>query len=148
MTTTLTQTRGEYLSLKTEERIQLIDVTPRLISRARRSEVKDGLLLVQSLHTTMAVFINEVQDALLSDIRTFLETVAPRSADWMHNDPRYSDCDRQNADAHLRAMLLGHSLVLPICDGELVLGTFQSVIAAELDGPRNRALHVHVLGCS
>ena len=65
---------------------------------------------------------------------------------WKHNDPRFSDCDRSNADAHLRALLLGHNLVLPIENGELRLGRFQSLILAELDGPRRRSLQLQILG--
>ena len=59
-----------------------------------------------------------------------------RDAEWMHNDPEHSDCDRMNADAHLRAMLLGHSLTLQVSAGEVVLGQWQRVLVAELDGPQ------------
>ncbi len=137
---------GELMSLKTDERMQLVDITPRIVARVRRSAVRDGIALVSSMHTTLALFVNEFQDALLEDVRSFLELVAPRDAGWRHDDPRYSDCERRNADAHLRAALLGHALTLPVRDGELALGTFQSIIAAELDGPRPRALHVQILG--
>jgi secondary thiamine-phosphate synthase enzyme len=141
----LCQVRGELMSIHSDDRLQLIDITPRIIARVRRCEVRDGLALLSSMHTTLALFVNECQDALLDDIRTFLEHVVAKDRYWKHNDPVYSDCDRRNADAHLRACLLGHSLTLPIVDGELALGTFQSIIAAELDGPRARALHVQVL---
>ena len=70
------------------------------------------------MHTTFAVFMNESQKALHADIKRLLETMVDRDADWMHNDPDHSDCDRLNADAHLRAMLLGHSLTLQISAGE------------------------------
>jgi secondary thiamine-phosphate synthase enzyme len=69
-----------------------------------------------------------------------------RDADGMHNDPAHSDCDRLNADAHLRAMLLGHSLTLQISGGEIVLGQWQRVLVAELDGPRSRTLRVQMMG--
>lgn len=143
---TLCQVRSDLLSLHTDERLQLVDITPRLEARVRRSDVRDGLLLVTSMHTTLALFINEVQEALLHDIRAFLEEVVARDRYWRHNDPIHSDCDRKNADAHLRAMLLGHTLTLPICEGRLALGTFQAAVAAELDGPRARSLHVQILG--
>lgn len=138
---------GELMSLRTDERMQLVDITPRLVARVRRGAIRDGVALVTSLHTTLALFVNEYQDALLDDVRAFLELVAPQGAGWKHDDPRYSDCERRNADAHLRAALLGHALTLPVRDGELALGTFQSVIAAELDGPRPRSLHLQLLGC-
>ena len=99
-----------------------------------------------SLHTTCAVFINENQSALHADILSFLEQTVSRDGKWRHNDPEFSDCDRNNADAHLRAMLLGHSMTLQITGGELVLGQWQRVLAAELDGPRTRSLRVQIQG--
>ena len=137
---------ADLLSLRTDERLQLVDITPRIEARVRSAEVSNGLALVTSMHTTLALFINECQEALLFDIRTFLNELVDRDRDWRHNDPRVSDCDRRNADAHLRAALLGHSIALPIQDGRLALGTFQSVIAVELDGPRTRSLNLQVLG--
>ncbi len=138
--------RDDQLSIVTCERVELLDVTARVAECVRKSGVRNGIALISSLHTTLALFINEFQAALLEDIRKFLEQVVVQDSYWKHNDPRFSDCDRANADAHLRAMLLGHSLTLPLRDGELVLGTFQSIILAELDGPRERALQVQVLG--
>jgi secondary thiamine-phosphate synthase enzyme len=93
------------------------------------------------------VFINEVQQALVSDMKTFLEQVVDSTDAWMHNDPNLSDCDRANADSHLRALLLGHSVTLQISGGEVVLGQWQRVLVAELDGPRTRTLRLQVMGC-
>ncbi len=138
--------RAETVKICTRERVQLLDLTPHVAECVRKSGVRNGIALVNSLHTTLALFINEFQEALLDDIRTFLEQVVIRGNYWKHNDPRFSDCDRANADAHLRAMVLGHSLALPVQEGELVLGTFQSLILAELDGPHERALQVQILG--
>ena len=90
------------------------------------------------MHTTLSVFMNESQQALHADIKRLLEEIVDRDADWKHNDPEHSDCDRFNADAHLRAMLLGHSLSLQVSGGEVVLGQWQRVLVAELDGPRAR----------
>ena len=134
------------VNLATHERVELINLSERLAEEVRASGIHDGLALVSSLHTTLALFINEWQAALLDDIRKFIEQAVVRDAYYKHNDPNFSDCDRSNADAHLRALLLGHHLVLPVQNGELVLGTFQSVILAELDGPRERSLQVQVLG--
>jgi secondary thiamine-phosphate synthase enzyme len=138
--------QAETLIVSTQKRVELINLTDRLAAQVRASGVRNGLALVTSLHTTLALFINEFQAALLDDIRTFLEQAVVRGNYYKHNDPKFSDCDRFNADSHLRALLLGHHLTLPVKDGELLLGTFQSVILAELDGPRERALQVQVLG--
>ena len=140
--------RSETLTVQTNERIELTDVTDRVITIVRDSAAREGIVSLWSMHTTFAVFMNESQKALHADIKRLLETMVDRDADWMHNDPDHSDCDRLNADAHLRAMLLGHSLTLQISGGELVLGQWQRVLVAELDGPRSRSLRVQILGVS
>jgi secondary thiamine-phosphate synthase enzyme len=136
----------ETLVIDSRDRVELVDLTERIATIAARSGVADGLVSITSLHTTCAVFINENQGALHADIKTFLEQTVARDGRWLHNDPDHSDCDRNNADAHLRAMLLGHGLTLQVSGGELVLGQWQRVIAAELDGPRSRTVRVQVQG--
>ena len=114
----------------------------------RRFKVREGLVSIWSMHTTCTLLINEFQPALQADIKRFLEQMVARDADYLHNDPNHSDCDRQNADSHLRAMLLGHSLSLQISGGEVVLGQWQRILMAELDGPRARSLRVQMFGVS
>jgi len=138
--------RAEMLAIQTEQRVELTDVTERLLAVTRESGVREGIVSLWSMHTTLAVFINESQKALHADIKRLLETVVARENDWMHNDPHHSDCDRLNADAHLRAMLLGHSLTLQVSGGAVVLGQWQRVLVAELDGPRARTLRVQIMG--
>ena len=139
---------GETLVVQTDQRIEVVDLTDRVMDLVRRFEVREGLVSVWSMHTTCAVFINEFQTALLSDIERFLEQMVARDAEWLHNDPNHSDCDRMNADSHLRAMLLGHSLTLQVSGGEVVLGQWQRILMAELDGPRARSLRVQLWGVS
>ena len=138
--------RAETIVIETGQRVELTDITDRLTTIARASGVRDGIVSVWSLHTTLAVFINEAQQALHADIKRLLEMMVARDHDWMHNDPQHSDCDRVNADAHLRAMLLGHSLTLQVAGGAIVLGQWQRVLTAELDGPRTRSLRVQIMG--
>ncbi len=137
---------GETIIVQTEGRLELIDLTNRIMEYVRRFNIREGLVSLWSMHTTCALFINEFQTALLSDIRRFLEQAVARDAEWMHNDPNQSDCDRMNADSHLRALLLGHSLTLQVSGGEVVLGQWQRILMAELDGPRARSLRVQVWG--
>jgi len=137
---------GETLTVQSGERIDLQDVTDRVMALVHGAGVREGLVNVWSMHTTCAVFINEHQRALFSDMKRFLEEMVAKDAEWLHNDPRHSDCDRGNADSHLRAMLLGHSLTLQISEGEVVLGQWQRILVAELDGPRARTLRVQVMG--
>src|SRR5882757_9781156 len=136
----------ETILYKTREHLELINITRDLHEVVRKHGLKAGFIIVQSLHTTTAVFINEFQQALLDDMKSFLERLVGRIDYWRHNDPKLSECDRKNADSHLRAMVLGHTLSLPIRNGALALGNWQSVILAELDGPRERSIQLQVLG--
>ena len=138
--------RAETMTVQTEGRLELVDITERLGAFVESVSLREGILSVWSLHTTCAVFINESQLALHADIKTALENMIARDAEWMHNDPVHSDCDRFNADSHLRAMLLGHSLTLQVTAGEIGLGQWQRVLAAELDGPRARTLRLQAMG--
>src|SRR5262245_9274063 len=92
---------GEIFVTETNERIELVDLTDRVMELVRRFRIREGLVSLWSLHTTCGVFINEFQTALLSDIKRFLEHTVARDAEWLHNDPQHSDCDRFNADSHL-----------------------------------------------
>jgi secondary thiamine-phosphate synthase enzyme len=137
---------SETLTIATSQRIEILDVTDRVSAIVHGASVREGLVNVCSLHTTCTVFTNEFQRALVEDMKTFLERVVTREGGWLHDDPEHSDCDRMNADAHLRALLLGHSLTLQVSGGEIVLGQWQRLLLAELDGPRERNLRVKILG--
>jgi secondary thiamine-phosphate synthase enzyme len=130
----------------TNERTQLIDVTERVNEIVRKSGIRNGIVHLQSLHTTTSVFLNEWQDALLHDVRKYLEELVRRGDDWRHNDPAYSDCERQNADSHLRGMLMGQTLCLQVRNSAVLLGAWQSIVLAEFDGPRSRSMSVQVSG--
>ena len=130
----------------TNDRMQLINVTERINEIVRKSGVRDGIVHLQSLHTTTALFINEWQDALLHDVRAFLDDLVNREEYYRHNDPAYSDCERSNADSHLRGMVMGQSLCLQVRNSAVLLGTWQSIILAEFDGPRSRSMSIQVSG--
>src|SRR5262245_37620255 len=127
-------------------RTELSDITPLVRDAVRASPVADGLVMVSALHTTCALFVNEFQSALMDDLRSFLEGLVPERGGYRHDDPRVSDCERGNAHAHLRAALLGRNVAVAVNNGELTLGRFQSVIFAELDGPRKREISIQVVG--
>jgi secondary thiamine-phosphate synthase enzyme len=130
----------------TSDRMQLINATERINEIVRKSGVRDGIVHLQSLHTTTAVFINEWQDALLHDVRAFLDELVHRDSYYRHNDPSFSDCERSNADSHLRGMVMGQSLCLQVRNSAVLLGTWQSIILAEFDGPRSRSMSIQVSG--
>jgi secondary thiamine-phosphate synthase enzyme len=140
------KTRLETLALRTTQKQQLINITSRVKEAVTVSGIKNGLIGLFSQHTTAALMVSEFQNALLDDMAGFLRRVVADDLPYKHNSPEFSDCDRKNAASHLRSMLFNNSILLPVSDGELVLGQFQSVILAEMDGPRERSLKVQVLG--
>jgi secondary thiamine-phosphate synthase enzyme len=133
-------------TLSSEERTEVSDITKMVREAIQSAPVSAGIALINTLHTTCALFINEFQSALIDDLKGLVERLVPERAGYRHDDPRYSDCERGNAHAHLRAALLGRSIAVGISNGELTLGRFQSVIFAELDGPRRREIVVQVIG--
>lgn len=139
---------GEMMVVQTDQRIELVDLTKQVMEFVRKFNIREGVVSLWSMHTTCALFINEFQAALLTDMKRFLEQMVARDAEWMHNDPEHSDCDRMNADSHLRALVLGHNLSLQVSGGEVVLGQWQRILMAELDGPRARSLRIQIFGVS
>ena len=138
--------RAETLTITTGKPLQLIDLTDEVMVRVRAFGISEGTATLCSLHTTCAVFVNENQAALREDMQHFLEHVVDPATPWLHNDPQHSDCSRMNAGAHLRALFLSHSLTMQVSGGELVLGHWQRVLVAELDGPRERRFRLQVMG--
>jgi secondary thiamine-phosphate synthase enzyme len=132
--------------LSSEERTEISDITKLVREAIQQFPVANGIALVNTMHTTCALFVNEFQSALVDDLRNLIERLVPERAGYRHDDPRYSDCERGNASAHLRAALLGRSIAVGLNNGELALGRFQSVIFAEFDGPRKREITVQVMG--
>jgi len=133
-------------TLSTEDGTEVSDITKLIRDAIQQSPITTGMALINTLHTTCALFINEFQSALVDDIKGLMERLVPERGGYRHDDPRYSDCERGNAHAHLRTALFGRSIALAITNGELALGRFQSVIFAEFDGPRRREITVQVLG--
>src|SRR5262249_33554152 len=136
----------ETIEIRTEENQQFLDVTKQVRDVVNRSGEHNGTLLINSLHTTVAVFVNEFQAAPLDDPGGVLQKLLPRRYGDRHDDPPRADCARGNAHAPLRATLLGRPITLAMADGEILLGQYQSVILAELDGPRERRLQIQIVG--
>ena len=133
-------------TLQSDEPTEVSDITKLVRDAIQQCPVTTGIALINTMHTTCALFINEYQAALIEDLKGLIERLVPERNGYRHNDPRYSDCERGNAHSHLRAALLGRNIAVGINNGELTLGRFQSIIFAELDGPRKREITVQILG--
>ena len=130
----------ETFPVETRERTEVVDVTGLVEGAVRTSGVREGVAVVQTSHTTTAVVINEREGRLMQDLLDWAARMAPDGAGYHH------DGTDGNAHAHLRGIMLGASVSVPVTEGRLALGTWQSVLFVELDGPRSRRLHVQVLG--
>jgi secondary thiamine-phosphate synthase enzyme len=133
-------------TLQSEGGTEISDITKIVREAIQQFPVSAGIALINTMHTTCALFINEFQSALIDDLKGLVERLVPERGGYRHDDPRFSDCERGNAHSHLRAALLGRSIAVGLSDGELTLGRFQSIIFAEFDGPRKREIAIQVLG--
>jgi|SRR5215813_10016450 len=137
---------SKTITVKTHTRTDLVNLSDDIRKFVDSTGVQDGYVQISSLHTTAGLIVNEWQEALLADVKSLAESIVPRDNYYKHNDPQLSDCDRHNADSHLRIVVLGHSASVPIQKGALMLGRWQSVILTEFDGPNQRNVFLQVFG--
>jgi secondary thiamine-phosphate synthase enzyme len=124
------------VNIRTSKRIELVDITKEVKSEVHKSGIDNGICVVSTSHTTTAIILNENETGLRHDILDFLEKLVPPSVGYQH------DRIDNNADAHLKAVILGSSETIPVTGGELVLGTWQRIFFVELDGPRQRTVNI------
>jgi len=139
------------LSLSTGAGIAVHDITPQVRTLVTESGIDSGFLTLTSRHTTTAITVNENEERLLEDVRRFFTHLAPPGEAYLHNDIQLRDCppdEPKNAHAHLLAILVGSSEVIPILDGAPDLGSWQSIMLVELDGPRKRSVSLRFFGDS
>ena len=139
------------LQLNTQRAPHFIDITDWVSECVAKSEVINGFAVVYSKHTTAAIKINENEPLLLQDMADFLERFSPRNGGYQHNDfsirtVNMSADEAPNGHAHVQHLLLGTSETVPIIDGIMQFGPYQSVFFVELDHPRSREVMVQVVG--
>jgi secondary thiamine-phosphate synthase enzyme len=137
--------------LETTRAPEFIDITDQVVAHVKDSGVRDGIVCIFSKHTTAAVKINENEPLLLGDMEEFLTRVAPADGHYNHNDftirtVNMHEDECPNGHAHCQHLTLGTSETIPIIDGVLQLGEYQSVFVIELDRPREREILISVLG--
>lgn len=130
------------MQIQTGKRIELIDITDRVRKYVTDSGVADGICVISTKHTTTSIIVNENESGLVSDILKLLEKLVPAHAGYAHD--RIDD----NADSHLKAVMLGNSETIPVISGKPMLGTWQSIFFVEFDGPRTREVNVTVISSS
>jgi secondary thiamine-phosphate synthase enzyme len=133
------------INISTKEPLAFVEVTKDVEEALKKSSIKNGLLTIATQHTTAGVCINERCERLQEDMKELFERIAPQGANYKHN--HYTVDNRSNAHSHLRSLLLNTTETIPVTDGKLALGVWQSIFFIELDGPRNnRTLKVTIIG--
>ncbi len=131
----------EHLSITTKQRYEILDITDRIEELRKRARLADGFILVSTMHITASIFVNDRESGLWQDIMTWLEELAPRRADYKHHLT-----GEDNADAHLKRMLLGHQVIVPVTDSRLDLGTWERIHYGEFDGQRPKRILLKAVG--
>lgn len=134
----------EYLTFNLPARMAFENITPQVEAAVRKSGVREGLVLVNAMHITASVFINDDEPGLHRDYAAWLERLAPFDASparYAHNRT-----GEDNADAHLKRTIMGHQVIIPITEGKLDLGPWEQVFYAEFDGQRRKRVVVKVMG--
>ena len=131
----------EYLWFNTKKKKEIVPISPQVESAVAASKVKEGFCLVSAMHITAAVFVNDYVSGLWEDIMEWVEEVAPEKPDYKHHRT-----GETNGDAHLKRLLIGHQVILPITNGKLDLGPWEQVFYAEFDGQRRKRVIIKIIG--
>lgn len=132
----------EYLWFNTENKQELINITPRVSDAIKKSGVKEGLCLVNAMHITSSVFINDDERGLHEDILEWLEKLAP----YGKTKYRHNLTGEDNADSHLKRTIMGRSVVVAITNGKLDFGPWEQIFYGEFDGQRRKRVLVKIMG--
>jgi secondary thiamine-phosphate synthase enzyme len=134
------KSQTEYLTFNTPTKRQFINITAEVEEVLHTSGVQEGLVLVSAMHITAGVWINDAEGGLLDDIDEWLEKLAP------YADYRHHRTGETNGDAHLKNLLVGHQVLVPVTAGRLDFGPWQQIYYAEFDGKRSKRLLIKVIG--
>ena len=131
----------EYLWFNTTKHREYINITRQVEDIVTKSGIKEGMVLVSAMHITAGVYVNDAESGLISDIDKWLEELAPFDINYKHHGT-----GETNGDSHLKSLLIGHEVIVPITGGRLDFGPWQQIYYAEFDGQRRKRLIVKVMG--
>lgn len=131
----------DYLFFETKNRQELVNITEKLENIVKKSGIDDGMMLVNAMHITAAIWVNDEESGLKKDLFKWLEELAPAKPDYLHHQT-----GEDNADAHLKRTLLHQQAILPITKGKLDLGPWEQIFYAEFDGQRKKRVVIKILG--
>jgi len=133
----------EYLTFNTKTRIAFVNITSQIEKMIKKSGIKDGLCLVNAMHITASVFINDNEKGLHKDYEKWLEELAPHSPIDHYN---HNKTGEDNADAHLKRQVMGREVVIAITNGQLDFGPWEQIFYGEFDGRRKKRVLVKIIG--
>lgn len=131
----------EYLLFNTKKRREYINITGRVEEAVEKSGVQEGFVLVSAMHITAGVYVNDAEQGLIEDIDEWLDKLAPFGPDYRHHRT-----GEDNGDAHLKNLMIGSQVFLPVTKGQLDFGPWQQVYYAEFDGRRKKRVIVKIIG--
>lgn len=131
----------EEVWFNTKRKRELINITPQLAEAIRKSGIKEGLCLVNAMHITSSVFINDNESGLHQDFLEWLENLAPYGKDYKHHMT-----GEDNGDAHLKRTIMGREVVVAITDGRLDFGPWEEIFYGEFDGQRKKRVLIKIIG--
>jgi secondary thiamine-phosphate synthase enzyme len=131
----------EYMTFNTSKRRDYINITIDVERALAKSGIQEGFVLVSAMHITAGVYINDAESGLIADIDEWLDKLAPLGPDYRHHRT-----GEDNGDAHLKNLMIGPQVLLPITEGKLDLGPWQQVYYAEFDGRRRKKLIIKIIG--
>jgi secondary thiamine-phosphate synthase enzyme len=137
------------IDIETSKPIELVDLTNEVNRIIKNSKIRKGIAVIFTKHTTTGIRINENEKRLFRDVELFLEKIAPVSSRYLHDDIELRDCppnERINGHAHIKSLILNSSETIPIENGNLCLGKWQSVFFIEMDGGRKRNIKISLIG--
>jgi len=134
--------KREYLWFNTDERVEFINITNQVQEIVDKSGIEEGLCLVNAMHITASVFINDAESGLHRDFKHWLEELAPHEPVSQYDHNTFED----NADAHLKRQIMGREVVVAITEGQLDFGPWEQIFYGEFDGQRDKRVLVKVLG--
>ena len=133
----------KYLTFNVPERMGFVNITPQVVGEVKHSGIKEGLCLVNAMHITASVFINDDEPGLHYDYEKWLETLAPHEPTSQY---RHNQTGEDNADAHLKRQVMGREIVVAVTKGKLDFGPWEQIFYGEFDGHRPKRVLVKVIG--
>lgn len=131
----------DYIWMNTEKHREFMNITPQVVEALKKSNIQEGLILVTAMHITAGIWVNDDESGLLKDIEEWLQKLAPEGPQYRHHHT-----GETNGDAHLKALLVHHQVMIPVTNGKIDFGPWQQVFYGEFDGQRKKRVLIKIIG--